>query len=562
MFVDGGAWKSGRRSGSMAVGLVGLVLAAAAGLGCTNGDAAPEATFEEETGPRNGGRLVVAVPSEIGDLDPAGAPWSRSDLQVARAVYDRLAVYDDNYQLRPEVAEAITPNEDFTEWIVTLREGIYFHDGRPLDASIVRDNLEAQRSSPSTQALLAPVESIFVRDSLTVGLRMRSPWSTFPHILTGQPGYIAAAPPVAGDEAGSVGVAGPDGPLVGTGPFVVAGRSADGVALTKSSTYWQDGLPRLDGVEFRVVPDEDERREALVERRVDVLLTDDPVQVGELNEAASEGIVQVIDDLEDEDPKLTIAFNTARPPFLDPLARRAVTISTDRQAFGDLRYDGILPPARTPFSEQSLWYNDVALPPRDLSEARGEVEDYELIYGSPLVFTLAVAPEATAMRFAAEWQRQLAETGIVVVIVVQPVDQIRFTASLGEFQAAVLPMFDKWHPDWHYPTFHQAYLTSVGAFGSNYTRFGDELIDEALDAARESGELARQVDQYRVLQDQLAAGESYLFLARLRRVLAAVPDVVDLTQWTTASGDPGLAVEGGAVSLTGAWLDRPPRPAE
>jgi peptide/nickel transport system substrate-binding protein len=547
---------SRRRLGGVVVGVVLVLGLGPATPGCSDGS--PEAEPPPpptDPGPTNGGRLVFALASAPGDLDPAGPRWSPTELQVARTIYDRLAVYDDNYQLRPELAESIEPNDDFTQWVVRLRADVYFHDGTPLDSGVVEQHLEAQRRSPFTQALFSPVDSISTLGPRMVRIQMRSSWSTFPHLLTGQPGYVALR------SEGAPGESGPR-PLIGTGPFTVAEQAGGGLTVAKSSTYWLDGLPRLDGVDFQVIPDEEERRKALESGRVDVAFTDDAAQIEALREAADEQRLQVVDDLEDEDPKLTIVLNTARPPFLDPTARRAVNLSTDRRAFDTLRYDGLLPPARSPFSEQSLWYNHVPVAPHDLAEAQRELEEYRQTYGTGLTFTLAVPPDSPSLRFAAAWQRQLAETGIAVLVVIQPLEQIRLTAASGDFQAVMLPMFDAWHPDWHYSKFHQAYLSPVGAPGANYPRFGDDAIDETLDSARQTGELAEQVNQYRVMQDELSTGEAYLFLARLRRALAAVPDVRDLTQWTTASGGPGLAVQGGTVSLTSVWLARAERPAE
>ncbi len=162
------------------------------------------------------------------------------------------------------------------------------------------------------------------------------------------------------------------------------------------------------------------------------------------------------------------------------------------------------------------------------------------------------------LRFAALWQRQLREAGIEMTIQVMDEAAVRAAATIGDFEAAMLPMFGEWHPDSYYAALHRAQMTPVGAPGSNYPRFGTDGIDEALDDARKTGELATQVDAYRKVQNDLAAGNAYLFLLRLPQTVAAQTDVRDLTAWTTASGAPGLAQERGTVSLT-LRLARPTR---
>jgi peptide/nickel transport system substrate-binding protein len=503
----------------------------------------------ESAGPRNGGRLVVAVADDTTNWSPAGPSWTPSQLQVGRSIFDRLAVYAENHELVPELAESIRPNDDFTEWTITLRPDVVFHDGSPLDAAALKANLEAQQLSPSAGPIMEPVKSVFVTGPRTVRVSMRTPWSSFPHLLTTQAGFIASVATLTTAEAAAA--------PIGTGPFTfeaaAAGASVD---TAKNSTYWRDGLPRLDQISFRVVADGEARVLALAERRVDVILADDPATISELRDVAEVEPLQFLLDRNAEAPKLTFVFNTARPPFLDPVARSAVFAATDRAAMQAAGYEGLLVPAKGPLSDQSVWFIDQSYPPRDLARARDDVERYTEIYGVPLTFTLDVPQAPEYLRFAGLWQQQLREAGITMTIEVLDEAQIRLAAAVGEFDAALLPMFGEWHPDLTYPMLHQAQLTPIGAPGLNYPRFGTRAIDDALDDARESGELATQVDRYRIIQNELASGQAYLFLLRLPRAVGAQADVRDLTSWGTATGVAGLGQEQGTVSLTFAWLDR------
>jgi ABC-type transport system substrate-binding protein len=175
----------------------------------------------------------------------------------------------------------------------------------------------------------------------------------------------------------------------------------------------------------------------------------------------------------------------------------------------------------------------------------------------PLAFTLKVPLQPVYVRFAALWQQQLRQAGIEVTIEVQDEQLIRLATAIGDFEAALLPLFGDWHPDTYYPVWHRAQMTPVGAPGLNYSRWGTDGIDDAMTEARKSGELATQVDAYRTVQNDLFAGNAYLFLLRLPQAVAAQTDVRDLTAWTAAEGSPGLSQERGTVSLTYAWLDRP-----
>jgi ABC-type transport system substrate-binding protein len=536
--------------------LVAVVLAVAAGCtGSSSGSGGSEPPPPEQVGPRNGGRLVVAIANDTANWSPAAGPWNQSQFEVGRSIYDRLAVYSDMHELLPELAASITPNSDFTEWTITLRDDIVFHDGTPLDGDALKANLEAQQQSPVAGPMFVPVRSIFVTGPRTVRVSMRSPWSTFPHLLTTQVGFVASPLTLASPESGAR--------PIGTGPFAfrsaVPGQSLD---ASKNSSYWRDGLPRLDDVSFRVMPDGEARVEALSAGRVDMLLADEPSTISSVRSLTESGQVNLLLDPNAEAPKLTIVFNTAKPPFLDVVARNAVAIATDRQAMVAAGYGGLLVPAKGPVSDQSVWFIDQTYAPRDVAQAREDVARYIQTYGVPLAFTIKVPDEPVYLRFAGLWQQQLREAGIVVTVETLPEPVLRLSVALGDFEAAMLPMFGEWHPDLYYPVLHRAQMTPPGAPGLNYARFGTDDIDEALDDARATGELATQVDSYRKVQGDIAGGNAYLFLVRLPQAVGARPDVRDLTVWTTAAGRAGLSLERGTVSLTDAWLDRPPPSGE
>jgi peptide/nickel transport system substrate-binding protein len=87
-------------------------------------------TTAPEVAPTIGGKLIVAGEAEVAN------PWTPLQMQCdsycqmrARAFFDPLVVVDQDLEPQPFLAESVTPNADFTEWTVTLREGITFHDG-------------------------------------------------------------------------------------------------------------------------------------------------------------------------------------------------------------------------------------------------------------------------------------------------------------------------------------------------------------------------------------------------------------------------------------------------
>src|SRR2546425_5921935 len=92
-----------------------------------------------------GGVLRVAVPGEVTTLDPWNA--DAAALVATRQVFETLVAFaPESYQLVPGLAESWQSSPDGLRWTFTLRDGVRFHDGTPLDAASVAASFERARS--------------------------------------------------------------------------------------------------------------------------------------------------------------------------------------------------------------------------------------------------------------------------------------------------------------------------------------------------------------------------------------------------------------------------------
>ena len=135
------------------VGLAAIGLTAALLTGCTPGG--PGGNGSET--PQAGGDLVYAIPGEPAGFNLSAQACPQDCKLVARTFYDTLMALDENLAPVPYLAESVEANDDFTEWTITLRDGVVFHDGTPLTADIVEQNLTSYSTPPSLTAdLLSP----------------------------------------------------------------------------------------------------------------------------------------------------------------------------------------------------------------------------------------------------------------------------------------------------------------------------------------------------------------------------------------------------------------------
>lgn len=555
-----------RRVVPVLAALVALVLVAAA---CTgSGGSEPPATTTADaapapdpgptpSSPRDGGVLRIASGSLPADWSPAATVWDTSAQQVGRALYDRLAVYDANGLPRPQLASTIEPNDDFTRWTITLRPGITFQDGTPLDAAAVRANLEAQRTSPVGAEVLAPVAAVSVADPQTVVVTTYTPWSTFPEVLATQVGVIASPATL---------IAGGATPPVGTGPFMVPAADSpalttpplDGgeVRLVRNPAYWQKGLPHLDGVRFLVRPEPAVRAATVVSGEADMVAADRPTELVRLQRAADTGAVRLVEDRNAEKPKVAIALNTAKAPFDQIAARRAVALATDRKQLVELGLDDQGTMARGIVSDTSPWYTDLPEPVPDTNRAKDEVASYTKEFARPVTTELLVPQDPFLLYQAALWRAQQAKVGVDVTLKPVTAAELADLTRRGQFQAAMLIDFTSPHPDLYEPLLRgvPAEQPSVNA---NITRYVNPKVTEALTDARSTSDVALQVDDYRIVQETLFLDVPWLFLVQLRQAVAVAPQVRDVSTWATAAGERGLGQDGATVNLAQVWLERP-----
>ena len=106
----------------------------------------------------SGGTLRVGLEADVDGLNPTTSSLSVPGMTMAGAVFDNLVALDPDGNAVPFLAQSIEPVDgDLTRWRLTLREGITFHDGTPLDAEAVRPQLRGPGQEPDRGNRRAPI---------------------------------------------------------------------------------------------------------------------------------------------------------------------------------------------------------------------------------------------------------------------------------------------------------------------------------------------------------------------------------------------------------------------
>jgi peptide/nickel transport system substrate-binding protein len=420
-----------------------------------------------------------------------------SGIQVVNAIYDTLVTQNSKGEYVPYLAKSLEHNADYTQWTIELREGITFHNGEPLDAEAVKLNLDTYRGiNPNITPRLnvfvyQDVQSVDVTGPLTVTVTMKRPWVAFPAFLwnTGRFGIVAPAQ-LADRETCST-------QPIGTGPFkFVEWRVNDFLKVERNQDYWREGLPYLDEITFKPVPEGSSRVNGLTSGEFDLITTSNSLSIIDLQEKAKAGDINVVASDKGAETAY-LMLNSSKPPFDDPIARAAIWYGGNPAEVNDIRNKGLNTLANGPFPPDNAAYLANLQRKRNLKRARQLAKEYERKHGEPLAFEYLTNPEPDTVAIAQLVKEQAKQAGVEVSI--RTIDQSGLIneAIAGNFQGVGWRNHPGGDPDTQYVWW---YSTSPVNFG----RVKDPVIDRLLDEGRGESDTAKRTKIYQDVNRRFA----------------------------------------------------------
>ncbi len=162
--------------------------------------------------PRRGGDAVVAIVQPPPSLD-AQITTAQAARDITLHIYETLYARDENARPVPELATGVTVSGDGKTYVFPIRDGVKFHNGKPLDSADVVASLERYRKIGGSAALLAAVDTVRASGTHEVTITLKSVQSTFLDNLSSPRAPIAIYPASeAAKPANQI-------EFIGTGPF-------------------------------------------------------------------------------------------------------------------------------------------------------------------------------------------------------------------------------------------------------------------------------------------------------------------------------------------------------
>ena len=441
------------------------------------------------------GKLVVAAGKD--DYISSGPRANLGKYPLNADIFESLTAFDEQFRLLPCLAVSWDYQGDKT-WKFTLRQGVRFHDGSPLDAAAVRASLEAQQQAGTLLFTFAKITEL---DAHSLAITTPEENLILPCILSHP--YMGIGKP--GDRP------------VGTGPFKFVRHVKDQLLeVERNEDYWGN-TAKSAGIVFRFLPDNSARLLAFLAKEADVLADIPWEAVPELRKNT--------DIILRSSPMGAYVglMLSVHGPLADRTARQAVASAIDRQAIIKALWHGYGEARQTLLAPAFLGQAAGLLPDTPYSPAQAQA----LLRGRPLRLTLVSGfPNAAAHGLLPEIiQSQLQAAGISVQL--RKVNDTGLYHSLmkagkgdlwlerGNLNSADLTFLPHllFHPDGFYPK-------QLGSPAGS--AWFCQLIDQARKA--ESSQALREYTAS-ALREVIAEERLFIPIAELPFLLAAQPGV-------------------------------------
>ncbi len=271
-----------------------------------------------------GGTLRVAQTVPAAAIDPVTIA-DGGGITVLSQVAENLILSGGDLVAQPVLAESWSPNKDGTVWTFKLREGVSFHDGKPMKADAVVATMDRLADPDNGSNALSVFTGMLSKggtrkvDDHTVEFHLEFANGNFPYAVSTD-NYNAVILPA--DYAGDY-----ESNMVGTGPFKFEKYTPKvGASFTRNAEYW-GGQVMPDRVEMTFYGDYQPQILALQGGEIDIIQQIPVLQgVGLLNDPNFD-IISTPSTAHQQ-----VHMRVDLDPFKDKRVRRAIALCLDRPA--------------------------------------------------------------------------------------------------------------------------------------------------------------------------------------------------------------------------------------
>lgn len=479
--------------------LIALVLLLAAACGGGNPAGSPPAAA--------GRPLVIAWDNDPANLDPRIGNDISSG-RICDLIHAGLVRVLPSGDYEGDLASSWKTPDDRTI-VFTLRDGLKFHDGRPLSSADVKftyDSLMAPEFPSPKKSGYATVGSIETPDPKTVIFHLKEPNGGIFDNLT--LGIVPAGTDQSAYKARPI----------GAGPYRLVEILTDERVSLEAFDGYHKGKPAIARIDFRIIPDTTTRMLELERGSVDLAINSLPLD--SVSKFENDPRLRVVSEPGSRWEYL--AFNLEHPKLKNVLVRRAIAHAIDRERIvrdllrGRARLaDTMFPQGHWARSEDVEHYAyDKAEAKRLLDEAGfpdpdgdGPKSRFDLVYKTSL--------DMEANQRAEMIQQMLREVGIGLEIRSTEFAVFYDDIQKGNFELFALRRGGISDPDFYYTIFHSK---SIPPNGQNRGHYDNPAVDKLIEEGRATMDRAKRKTAYDGVQKIVSEDLPYVSLYHLDNV--------------------------------------------
>lgn len=352
--------------------------------------------------------FVYATDGVFNDLDPA-VSYSGEHVVLANC-YETLTFYNppgSAEMLSPKLATRWETNDDATEWVFYLREGVKFHSGNPFNAGAVKAAIENTRAvGTGASYLWDPVQEIEVVDDYTVRFKLSypAPLDLIASATYAAWMYDAQVYAEKGTEWFN------EGHCAGTGPYIIESWERNTrLIMTRNEDYWggwREG--QFDKVVFELTEDN-----SVLQQKIEAGTAHFTYNIPPDNLPMVEANPEIVAHKTPSFQNLVGLLNTQKPPLDNKLVRQALSYSVPYSQFVEgvlqgrgTQARGVVPVGMWGHGDDLFQYT------HDLDKARELLAEAGYPNGGfNLLYTYA-AGDFDQQQLGELWKAELAKLGI------------------------------------------------------------------------------------------------------------------------------------------------------
>jgi peptide/nickel transport system substrate-binding protein len=483
--------------------------------------------------PKRGGTLIAARAADATGIDPH-KQTAFASFRMLELIYDPLFAFDKDLKIVPNLAESWKFSDDAKTLTVTLRKNVKFHTGNPMTSEDVKFSFERildEKTGAAARSTFAGIDKMDTPDPYTIVFNLKAPNAAILSAMTNPNSAII-------DKKAVTGGADPAKVDVGTGAFMIDKWDPDRTFTMKANKdFWLPGLPRLDAIEWRTIPDESSILAGLRAKTLDWAFINDPrvaIRAGAggstLNISRAPALAYHV-----------LQLNAKRPMFTDVRVRQAIACAIDRQEVLDTASLGegeVTGPATPPFYRANL--NDLFCYKKDVDKAKQLLADAKV---TNLKFKImaATGEPPTAVAEAQNIQAQLKKIGIETEIETLELGVYVDRWLKADFDAVVALNGGNPDPD----VMFYRYWHSTGNL-NNVANYSSPEIDKLLEQGRAVADPEKRKPIYIEIQKKLTEAAPWVWLYVGYEYRVGQPYVKGFTPLSNGS----------LIYLREAWLDK------